>query len=91
MLGQPYCNRSSGFAVGANDHLAVFFGRQALAVGFCGPLFHRRVQLNAFNRADLGKARAADDEAGFGALSILRFLPWHARNLSLFLPFDTPS
>jgi Family of unknown function (DUF5413) len=73
------------FAMGANDHLAILFGRQAGAGGFCGALLHGRLQSNAFDRADLGKGGVAEDEAGFGDFSGWALLLWHPQNLSHFL------
>jgi hypothetical protein len=60
---------NSGFAVGADDRLAVFLSGQALAGGLRGAVFHRRLQLNTFNRADPCEAGTTNDEAGFAAFS----------------------
>jgi hypothetical protein len=81
---------NSGFAMGANDHLAVRFSGQPLAGGFGSPLFHSRLQLNTFNRTDLREAGAADDEARVPIFSGRALLLWHVWSLSQFLLFAAP-
>jgi hypothetical protein len=43
------------------------------AAGFRSPFFHRRLQSNAFNRADFCKSGAADDEACLVVFPVGRF------------------
>ena len=76
--------RSSGFAISANNRLAGFFRRQTLAAGFRGPLFHRRLQPDTFNRADFRKAGAADDEACLVGFTGRGLLFRHVRSLADF-------
>jgi hypothetical protein len=91
IIGRIIHATNSGFAIGANDHLAIFFSGQALAGGFCGTFFHSRLQSNTFYRANLREAGTADDEACFAAFSGRSLLLWHVRNLSRFLLFAMPS
>ena len=77
--------------MGANDHLAEFFRGKTLAAGFCGTLFHGRLQSNAFNRADFRKAGPAKDEARLAAFSGRAFLLWHVWNLPHIFLFAMPS
>jgi hypothetical protein len=87
----PLMTADLAFAMGANDHLAIFVRGKALAAGVCGALFHGRAQSNTFNRADFRKAGLAQDEARFAASSGRALLLWHARNLSHIFLFATPS
>ena len=77
--------------MGANDHLAEFFRGKTLAAGFCGTLFHGRLQSNAFNRTDFRKAGPAKDEARLAAFSGRALLLWHVRNLPHIFLFAMPS
>jgi hypothetical protein len=65
-------------SAGAGHRLAIFLGGQALAGGLRGAIFHRRLQVNTFNRADLCEAGTTNDEAGFAAFSCRALLPGHA-------------
>jgi hypothetical protein len=65
-------------AITAHDGATIFLGRKAFPAGFRGPLFHSRGQTNPLDRADLGKTRAADDEAT--NLGILRNRPFLLRH-----------
>src|SRR3977135_3072799 len=58
----------------------------ALAAGFCGTLFHGRLQSNAFNRADFRKVGMAKDEARLAAFSGRAFLLWHVRKSTTYFP-----
>jgi len=80
----PTCDGNSGFAVCANDRLTRLLRRQPLTAGFRSPLFHRRRQSDAFDRADFLESGAADDEARFAAFSSRLLLFRHVRNLSCF-------
>jgi hypothetical protein len=60
--------------IGANDRLAIFFGGKAFAAGFCGTLFHGRLQSNTFNRANFRKTGMAKDEARFAVADNYRRL-----------------
>lgn len=71
------CDGNSGLAIGMKDRLAKFFSRQTLTFGFCGPLFHSQLQLNAFNCANLLETGAADDETRSCAFPGWLFLLWH--------------
>jgi hypothetical protein len=55
--------------MGTKDRLATFFCGQAFVNGFRSPGFHRWLQSNTFNRADLRKAGAANNEARFAVFS----------------------
>src|SRR6266849_4743601 len=77
--------------MGANDYFAEFFRGKTLAAGFCGTLFHGRLQSNAFNRADFRKAGPAKDEARLAAFSGRALLLLHVRNLPHIFSFAMPS
>jgi hypothetical protein len=77
--------------MGANNHLAIFFRGKTLAVGFCGTLFHGRLQSNTFNRADFRKVGMANHEARLAAFSGRAFLLWHDWNLPHIFLFAMPS
>ncbi|HMH98082.1 MAG TPA: hypothetical protein VK577_16100, partial [Bradyrhizobium sp.] len=64
---------------------------KTLAAGFCGTLFHGRLQSNTFNRADFRKVGMAKDEARLAAFSGRALLLWHVRNLPHIFPLAMPS